>query len=235
MPVSINMQPVNDVCWCRSNGPGAEGVAVDTDAPSPPRLSAPARHVGLLVEFANSVDTDEGTDDLITPDDLAGWLLEHDLLSVPADATSEDLDLALALRAGLKEAFADNHQRAGGDSRRDGALQAAAAELPLTLGGTTTHPQLRPVQQGVRGGLGLLLVAVQAAVADGTWKRLKICADDECGWAFFDASKNQSRNWCEWGCGNRAKTRNYRARRRAAAPDHRSAGTATDRPYVSGG
>jgi predicted RNA-binding Zn ribbon-like protein len=65
-----------------------------------------------------------------------------------------------------------------------------------------------------------LLIAVQAAVADGTWKRLKICADDECGWAFFDASKNQSRNWCEWGCGNRAKTRSYRARRRASAPGH---------------
>ena len=193
---------------------------MDTDAPGRSRLSAPARHVGLLVEFANSVDTDEGTDDLIAPRDLADWLLEHDLLSVPAEATSEDLDLALALRAGLKEAFTDNHQRAASDDRRDGALQVTAAELPLTLGGTTTHPRLRPVHQGVRGGLSLLVIAVQSAVADGTWKRLKICADDECGWAFFDASKNQSRNWCEWGCGNRAKTRSYRARRRAIPPDH---------------
>ena len=193
---------------------------MDTDAPSRPRLSAPARHVGLLVEFANSVDTDEGTEDLTTPEDVADWLREHGLLSEPADATSEDLDLALALRAGLKEAFTDNHQRAATDPPRDGALQVAAAELPLTLGGSTTHPRLRPVHQGVRGGLSLVLVAVQAAVADGTWKRLKICADDECGWAFFDASKNQSRNWCEWGCGNRAKTRSYRARRRASASGH---------------
>ena len=55
-----------------------------------------------------------------------------------------------------------------------------------------------------------------------TWERLKICPADECGWAFFDASKNQSRNWCEWGCGNRAKTRNYRARRRATAASHKA-------------
>lgn len=193
-----------------------------TDAASRARLSAPARHVGLLVEFANSVDTDEGTDDLTTPADLADWLVEHDLLSVPARATAEDLDLALDLRAGLKEAFTDNHERATVESQRDGALQSAAAELPLTLGGTTTHPELRPVHQGVRGGLSRLLIAVQAAVADGTWQRLKICADDECGWAFFDASKNQSRHWCEWGCGNRAKTRNYRARRRATPPGYQT-------------
>jgi len=195
---------------------------MDTGALSRPRLSAPARHVGLLVEFANSVDTDEGTEDLTTPQDVADWLREHGLLPEPADATREDLDLALALRAGLKEAFTDNHQRAATDPPRDGALQIAAAELPLTLGGSTTHPRLRPVHQGVRGGLSLVLVAVQAAVADGTWKRLKICADDECGWAFFDASKNQSRSWCEWGCGNRAKTRTYRARRRATAPGQKT-------------
>lgn len=37
----------------------------------------------------------------------------------------------------------------------------------------------------------------------------------------FDASKNQSRSsWCEWRCGNRAKTRTHRARRRATAPGH---------------
>jgi predicted RNA-binding Zn ribbon-like protein len=43
------------------------------------------------------------------------------------------------------------------------------------------------------------------------------CAADYCAWAFFDATKNRSRAWCEWGCGNRVKTRNYRARRKAAA------------------
>ena len=195
---------------------------MDIGAPSRPRLSAPPRHVGLLVEFANSVDTDEGTEDLSSPQDVADWLREHGLLPERADATSEDLDLALALRAGLKEAFTDNHQRAATDPPREGALHIAAAELPLTLGGSTTHPRLRPVHHGVRGGLSMVLVAVQAAVADGTWKRLKICADDECGWAFFDASKNQSRSWCEWGCGNRAKTRTYRARRRATASSHKT-------------
>lgn len=199
-----------------------ESMAART--PALPRLSAPAEHVGLLVAFANSVDTDEGTDDLTTPSELARWLTEHRLLSAPARAVTEDLDLALAIRAGLKEAFADNHQRAATSTGRRGALETAAAELPLRLAGTTTHPRLRPVHEGVRGALSLLLIAVQAAVGDGSWQRLKICGDDECGWAFFDASKNQSRNWCEWGCGNRAKTRRYRARRRAVTHAAATAG-----------
>ena len=69
----------------------------------------------------------------------------------------------------------------------------------------------------MRGGLAHLLVAVNTAVADGSWRRLKVCPADDCGWAYYDASKNRSRNWCEWGCGNKAKTRSYRARRKAAA------------------
>ena len=32
-----------------------------------------------------------------------------------------------------------------------------------------------------------------------------------------DQTKNRSRAWCEWGCGNKAKTRAYRARKKAAA------------------
>jgi predicted RNA-binding Zn ribbon-like protein len=61
-----------------------------------------------------------------------------------------------------------------------------------------------------------VLVAVAEAVADQTWQRLKICRADDCQWAYFDASKNRSKTWCAMGsCGNREKTRNYRARRRA--------------------
>jgi predicted RNA-binding Zn ribbon-like protein len=45
--------------------------------------------------------------------------------------------------------------------------------------------------------------------------RTKRCAGLECGWLFFDATKNKSRRWCEMSvCGNRAKVRAARARRR---------------------
>ena len=54
------------------------------------------------------------------------------------------------------------------------------------------------------------------SVAAGIWWRLKICSSDECEWAYYVQSKNRSRSYCEYGCGNKLKTRAYRARQRSA-------------------
>ena len=56
-------------------------------------------------------------------------------------------------------------------------------------------------------------------MAAQAWWRLKICAFDECEWAYFDQSRNRSRSYCEYGCGNKLKTRAYRARQRSARSD----------------
>ena len=68
----------------------------------------------------------------------------------------------------------------------------------------------------------MLLAIVVRAIADGTWHRLRACPD--CGWVFYDSSRNARRTWCSMGtsggargCGSIAKTRAYRARKRAAA------------------
>ena len=68
---------------------------------------------------------------------------------------------------------------------------------------------------GVRGALARIGLAAHEAAAEGVWWRLKICSSDECEWAYYDHSKNRSRHYCEYGCGNKLKTRAYRARRRA--------------------
>jgi predicted RNA-binding Zn ribbon-like protein len=47
--------------------------------------------------------------------------------------------------------------------------------------------------------------------------RLSLCAADDCGWLFIDSSRNHSRRWCDMAdCGNRAKVRRFRSRRREA-------------------
>lgn len=49
-------------------------------------------------------------------------------------------------------------------------------------------------------------------------RRLRLCAADDCGWLFIDASRNRSRRWCDMSdCGNRAKVRRFRARKRSRA------------------
>jgi predicted RNA-binding Zn ribbon-like protein len=50
----------------------------------------------------------------------------------------------------------------------------------------------------------------------GTLDRLKMCAAEECRRVFYDRSKPATRRWCmSTLCGNRIKTRTYRARHRS--------------------
>lgn len=188
--------------------------------------------VDLLVAFTNSVDHDEGTDDLTTPAELSRWLHANGLTRRRLASTADDLALALRLRAALHDAYVTNHDTAvdrggpvpaspaAGNGQSGAAvdpLTAVATGLPLRLTNDGGAPGLTPVDGGVRGALGLLLVAVNRSVAEGTWPRLKVCSASDCSWVYFDATKNRSRAWCEWGCGNKAKTRSYRARRRVSA------------------
>ncbi|SHH54031.1 Putative stress-induced transcription regulator [Jatrophihabitans endophyticus] len=46
--------------------------------------------------------------------------------------------------------------------------------------------------------------------------RLRVCASDDCESVLVDLSKNRSRRFCDFGCGNRANVAAYRARRSSA-------------------
>ena len=170
-------------------------------------------HVELLIAFTNTEDHELNTDDLTTRQQLTQWLFDRGLLHRRISATDDDLELARQLRAGLHAAFVENHDGSSDYS----ALEKAATPLPLRLSGDADQPGLQPVQEGIRGALSRVLIAVNSSVADDTWRRVKVCTADDCLWAYFDTTKNRSRAWCEWGCGNKAKTRNYRARKKAAS------------------
>lgn len=100
-----------------------------------------------------------------------------------------------------------------GDVSPVSELDSAAAALPVRVVFDGIRPRLAPASDGVRGALSWLLIAIIESQAEGTWGRLKLCPADDCLLAFYDASKNRSRSWCSMReCGNRQKTRNYRAR-----------------------
>jgi len=78
--------------------------------------------------------------------------------------------------------------------------------------------RLEPEAAGTAGALGRIVASVSDAMTDGTWFRLKACADERCRWAFYDQSKNRSGHWCSMEvCGNRSKARQFRRRQRAAS------------------
>ncbi|WP_214106392.1 CGNR zinc finger domain-containing protein [Acrocarpospora catenulata] len=171
-------------------------------------MSAPAE---LLRDFVNTYDVEGAADELASPAELTLWLRERGLVG-PADrALDHDLELAVRLREGLRLVL---HHNPG--QRAPEELERALTALPLRVTLTPGVPGLEPIAPGVTGGLARIAALIAASHADGTWPRLKVCVESGCQWAFIDSSKNRSRAWCSMRvCGNRTKTRTYRARRQA--------------------
>ena len=151
----------------------------------------------LLVDFLNTLDVEEAVDLLDEDPAWLAWLREHEL---PArDQPQPNRAEARVLRDQLR-AVAQGEQR-------------ATTEFPLTLVLADGEARL-----GGEGALEQVLGAVARLAVRGELPRVKICPADDCRWAFYDTSRNSSRQWCSMAvCGNRAKARAHRARQSPGA------------------
>jgi predicted RNA-binding Zn ribbon-like protein len=167
----------------------------------------------LVVDFVNTRDIEEATEELESPQALAQWLTEHGIADSPR-ASQSDLAAALELREALRAVLLSHN---GGPEAPDAlsAIQRTAERGRLEVrfrADGTVGPE--PRAGGVTGALAGLLVPITHAAADGTWERVKACRADDCLWAFYDHSRNRSGRWCDMAvCGNRTKVRTYRTRR----------------------
>jgi predicted RNA-binding Zn ribbon-like protein len=171
------------------------------------------RHAALVRDFVNTLDHELGTDALATPAGLTAFLSDHRILSGPGRASEAQRAKAIRLRRALHDALELNHAGAGEPLPE---LDEILGELSVRLAWDGAGVVAQPAEDGVAGGLAQIGLAAQQALAQQVWWRLKICAFDECEWAYYDQSKNRSRSYCEYGCGNKLKTRAYRARQRSA-------------------
>jgi predicted RNA-binding Zn ribbon-like protein len=172
--------------------------------------------IALVRSFVNTLDVDEGSDQLAQPDGLERWLVTAGLVSVGTPASGRDVRLAVRLRAALRAELATNHDRAH-DPAVVTELERVCEDLPLRA--VCSGDGLAPSAGGVRGALAQVVAAVTTARIKGTWLRLKICPADDCLWAFYDTSRNRSKRWCSMEvCGNRHKVRSFRDRSHAEVP-----------------
>jgi len=74
---------------------------------------------------------------------------------------------------------------------------------------------LLPAGASWRWALSEIAASFAELLASAERERVKVCANPDCLWAFYDETRNRSRRWCDPAeCGNVFKQRRFRARRR---------------------
>ncbi len=174
---------------------------------------------GFVAAFVNTLDREEGRDELATPHELAAWFRARGLLAAEVRTSAADVNRTAELREGLRELLLANNGAAEVAldlSALNRYVDDSCARFQLRFEGDDWV--LKPLAEGFDAALAQILLAVGQSVADGSWARLKACADEGCQWVFFDQSRNRAGHWCSMrSCGNRAKARQFRARRRPQA------------------
>lgn len=182
-------------------------------ATADPNFSAAPGDLELVRRFVNTLDIEADTDALASPSDATAWLREQ---GWPAQLGRSELRELVRLREALRDlvsARGTPAERAAGRS-----VDAVALRHPVVVRVTSPTP-LAPSSRGAASAfIERILTLVAAAWIDGTWDRLKTCANDGCRWLFYDHSRNRSRTWCTMDlCGSRAKMRAYRSRGRSTS------------------
>src|SRR6195256_5812184 len=168
--------------------------------------------LGLVQAFVNTVDLQDGPEELTDPNTLKAWLVANGLLDRAQEVEASDLNHAIALREAVRGGI-------GATSSFPlypvdiATLNGAAAASGLRMRfGADGKPRLEPAVSGVVGAMGRIVATLYSAMEDESWTRLKLCGSQTCRWAFYDLSRNHSSRWCKMAsCGNREKARRFRA------------------------
>jgi predicted RNA-binding Zn ribbon-like protein len=182
------------------------------------RPKAPGR-LELLQRFINSHNHDfpPEWDRIGTPERARAWLRQKRLVAPGERVSDADVARLCELREAMRALALANHR---------GQSAAGATDVIRRVSGTAAlgvaiddegRTALEPARGGVDGAVATLLGILHEAQLSGQWSRMKGCR--QCGYVFFDRSKNRSAAWCAMSiCGNRTKNRTYYRRRRASTP-----------------
>jgi len=177
---------------------------------------------------------------LVTPADLASWLVSARVADAPPPAGPGDLERARALREAIDDAVVAAVAGRPGEAIDDAVVAAvagrpvpdasvAALDAALRRAPLRERVALDPAgaialdagRDGAPVDRALAAVARDAVAMLGAAERdrVRICASDTCSARFFDRSPAGGRRWCSMRlCGNVAKARRHRHRRRRTAP-----------------
>jgi predicted RNA-binding Zn ribbon-like protein len=165
-----------------------------------------------------------GVETLVTPEDLATWLVQAGVMDHPAAVSRKVLAQAVELREAIDALLVASIAGAPAASEAITLIDdwlVFAGERPQLVRDDAGLAQLtaRAAADSPRRALGM--IALDAATMLGTDDqrgRIRICASETCSGRFFDRSPAGRRRWCSMRtCGNEAKARRHRQRQKAGA------------------
>jgi predicted RNA-binding Zn ribbon-like protein len=154
-------------------------------------------------------------DRLLGPKDLARWFVESGLLGEPPAVSRGQLAAGRALREAINRLARPGVEPRPGDHAELNRWAAYAPLAPqLTEQGDLRWESERPVE-------AMFATIARDAVdllSGPLARRVRECSAPDCALLFVDTSRPGQRRWCSGAaCGNRTRTKTYRARRKGRA------------------
>jgi predicted RNA-binding Zn ribbon-like protein len=168
--------------------------------------------------LANTYSYEDGEERLLDAASAKRWLVDSGLAAAGVVVGDAELESLRALRGAVRTLIGANLAESADGGNLDAAAALLAGRAPALIPGGDGELtlDLEPARS-VEEFAGQIAGIIFRSQLNGEWGRLKICASDDCRWAFFDASRNRGGTWCQMEvCGNRVKNRRYRARAHAA-------------------
>jgi predicted RNA-binding Zn ribbon-like protein len=92
-------------------------------------------------------------------------------------------------------------------------LDRSTPIMELVVNRTGLQVTTRWNPSGWRAVMTIVTLSYASLLSDGGIDRIRLCANPDCGWLFYDDSRNRSRRWCDVAvCGNLLRVRRHRAR-----------------------
>ncbi|EOD65735.1 CGNR zinc finger domain-containing protein [Amycolatopsis vancoresmycina] len=154
-----------------------------------------------------------GVELLTGPHALAEWLARAGLTTGPVPVTAGNVLAAKALREAIDRVLLPPEEPSEMDVElvNNAAASAPAPPPRLTLTSDGYRREVPAPKDPVAAAFAALAAdAIDLATSDA---EVRVCAADDCGLRFCDASPRRNRQWCSMSrCGNRAKARAHYAR-----------------------
>jgi predicted RNA-binding Zn ribbon-like protein len=178
--------------------------------------------VALWVDLVNSEEWDgfgKRTDHFASPRWLATFLKHWNLHPLPSkDVPRRKLvQLRVLLRRAAEKLAAGGSLDPREISKVNQALKVPVRQN-LVQDQNGIRAEIVPVLSDWTWVIARIAASLGEMLANQEVERIKVCANSDCRWVFYDPTKARTKRWCsDRTCGNRARVRRARAAQRKKA------------------